>query len=386
MKKRVCIIVLDSVGIGELPDAAEFGDAGSHTLGNIYKAVGGLNLPNLYAMGLGNIEGSGLPKTAAPSGTYGRMVQKTKAKDTTSGHWELTGLIMDTPFKTFPDGFPGDFLNKWEQEAQVPGSLWNKPASGTEIISRLGEEHMNIGKPIVYTSADSVFQVAAHEEVIPLDRLYSMCLAARKLLVGDMSVGRVIARPFLGKPGNFKRTQNRRDYAVEPVGDTILDGLISRGKNVLGIGKIEDIFCKRGISHINHTTNNFDGIEATINSLNNDLDMDLIFTNLVDFDMLYGHRNDPKGYAAALEYFDARLPEIIKALKDGDILFITADHGCDPTTASTDHSREYVPVLIYGKNIKPANAGTRDTFADLGATVFNMLTGDKWGVGKDLFL
>jgi len=379
---KICIIVLDSVGIGALPDAAEFGDSGAHTLGNILKKRGTLHLPNLFSMGLGNIAGSELPAVASPTAAYGRMMQMTKAKDTTSGHWELAGLIMDEPFRVFPNGFPAELLEKWYAKAGVKGCLGNKPASGTEILKELGAEHMETAMPIVYTSADSVFQVAAHEEIIPIKELYRLCEAARHLLVDEYCVGRVIARPFLGKPGDFKRTQNRRDYAVEPPSDTILDALKAEGKNILGIGKIEDIFCNRGITHVNHTTNNLDGVNATIESFSGNAD--LIFTNLVDFDMLYGHRNDADGYGAALEYFDTRLPEIVAAMGADDILFITADHGCDPTTASTDHSREYVPVLVYGKTIKPADLGTRETFADLGATVYKILSGGTWGVGRCL--
>ena len=422
--KRVCIIVLDSVGIGALPDAAEFGDVGAHTLGNIYKKLGRLHLPNLYAMGLGNIKNSELPEVKNPKAAYGRMAQKTKAKDTTSGHWELAGLIMDKPFRTFPNGFPDDLMDKWQKAANtgavsgtafresggptsgasvresggptsgasvvLNGWLGNKPASGTEIIKELGAEHMKTGKPIVYTSADSVFQVAAHEEVIPIEEQYRICRVARSILVDDYCVGRVIARPFVGEPGDFKRTGNRRDYAVAPVADTILDALVEKGINVLGIGKIEDIFCNRGVTHVDHTTNNIDGINATIEALRDtdsggsevDSPPRLIFTNLVDFDMLYGHRNDPEGYAAALEYFDSRLPEITAACGADDILFITADHGCDPTTASTDHSREYVPVLVCGDGIIAKDLGTRDTFADLGATVYSLLCGGKWPVGE----
>jgi len=385
---RVCILVLDSAGIGAMPDAADFGDTGANTLGNIFKVRGHLHLPNLYAMGLGNIAGSGLPSVAHPTAAYGRMAQKTKAKDTTSGHWELAGLIMDTPFRTFPQGFPKDLLAEWERRTGISGVLGNKPASGTEIIKELGQKHMETGMPIVYTSADSVFQVAAHEEIIPPEELYRLCKAARQLLTGEYCVGRVIARPFIGQPGNFKRTGNRRDYAVEPTGDTILDGLVAKGMHVLGIGKIEDIFCNRGITHVNHTKNNLDGINATIDALREDKDIQLIFTNLVDFDMLYGHRNDVEGYAEALEYFDTRLPEILAAVGSEDTLFITADHGCDPTTPSTDHSREYVPVLVYGggaSDIDPKDLGTRESFADLGATVYSILCGDTWPVGKSFF-
>ena len=385
MDKRVCIIVLDSVGIGALPDAGDFGDTGAHTLGNILKVRGKLHLPNLYAMGLGNVRESGLPAVLAPSlpsAAYGRMAQKTKAKDTTSGHWELAGLILDEPFKLFHEGFPSALLREWEKQTGIKGCLGNKAASGTEIIKELGEEHMKTAMPIVYTSADSVFQVAAHEEVIPLSDLYRICEAARALLVGEYCVGRVIARPFIGQPGDFKRTQNRRDYAVEPPSDTILDSLVKKGKNILGIGKIEDIFCRRGITHVKHTKTNLDGINATIEALSAKDNIQLIFTNLVDFDMLYGHRNDVEGYAAALEYFDRRLPEILALMRPEDTLFITADHGCDPTTASTDHSREYVPVLAYGTGIKPRDLGTRNSFADLGATVYSILCGDVWHVGE----
>ncbi|MCL2420653.1 MAG: phosphopentomutase [Defluviitaleaceae bacterium] len=386
MNKRAIILVLDSVGIGAMPDAAAFGDTGAHTLGNIYKARGGrLHMPNLYAMGLGNITESGLPPVPAPTAAYGRMAQQTKAKDTTSGHWEIAGLIMDTPFRTFPEGFPKALLDAWQNQSEIKGHLGNKPASGTQIIDELGEAHMQTGMPIVYTSADSVFQIAAHEEVIPLKELYRLCETARALLVDEYCVGRVIARPFIGQPGDFKRTGNRKDYAVEPTGPTILDSLTVKGKNVLGIGKIEDIFCNRGVTHVNHTKTNIEGIDATIAALKGtfeNAEMDLIFTNLVDFDMLYGHRNDVEGYAKALEYFDTRLPEILAAMRPDDTLFITADHGCDPTTDSTDHSREYVPVLAYGTGIEPRDLGTRGTFADLGATVYALLSGGTWPVGK----
>jgi len=414
-EQRICIIVLDSVGIGELPDAAEYGDVGAHTLGNIYQARGGLNLPNLYALGLGNIENSRLPKVAAPTAAYGRMAQLTRAKDTTSGHWEMMGLVMDPPFKTF-EKFPEAMLQAWlrraklspiNEKAAMPLSegsrnglcplerrgvgqsptniLGNYPASGTAIIDALGEAHMKTGAPIVYTSADSVFQVAAHEDIIPLPELYKLCELARELLVGDLLVGRVIARPFIGKPGAFTRTENRKDYAIPPVSPTLLDALESHGKTTLGIGKIEDIFCRRGVKHVNHTKNNADGIAATVNALKNNHEDTIIFTNLVDFDMKYGHRNDPEGYGQALEAFDVKLPEILAALRPNDLLILTADHGCDPTTASTDHSREYVPILAYGTKIKPANLGTRATFADIAATIYDGLGYGKWNVG-DSFL
>ena len=380
---RICIIVLDSVGIGALPDAAEYGDEGTHTLGNIFKHRGKLELPNLYKMGLGNIHDSRLPKVDKPIAAYGRMAELTRAKDTTSGHWEMMGLIMNPPFATF-EKFPEEMLKEWLRRAgREEKWLGNCPASGTEIIDNLGEAHVKTGTPIVYTSADSVFQVAAHEEIIPLSELYKLCEIAREMLVGDLFIGRVIARPFIGTPGAFARTENRKDYAVPPTGKTLLDALEEHGKATLGIGKIEDIFCKRGVTNINHTTNNTDGITATIEALENDKDNTLIFTNLVDFDMKYGHRNDPEGYGKALEYFDNQLPKIMAALRKDDLLIITADHGCDPTTSSTDHSREYVPLLAYGDSfIKPVDLGTRASFADIAATIYHVLGYGKWPVGE----
>ena len=378
MKNRVCIIILDGVGIGELPDAADYGDTGAHTLGNIRQHIGSLNLPNLYAMGLGNIQNSRLPSIAAPTAAYGRMAQLTRAKDTTSGHWELMGLVMEPPFKTF-EKFPETMLRQWLQKAGLPPQwLGNYAASGTAIIDGLGVQHMQTGAPIVYTSADSVFQIAAHEEIIPLPQLYKLCETARELLVGDLFVGRVIARPFVGQPGAFSRTKNRRDYAIPPVGETLLDMLEARGLSTLGIGKIEDIFCNRGVTHANHTTNNADSIAATIDALRNNRTDALIFANLIDFDTHYGHRNDPQGFAAALERFDAELPKILAALRETDLLIITSDHGCDPTTKSTDHSREYVPLLMYGANTVPNNLGTRATFADVAATVYSFLGFENW--------
>jgi len=361
---RVCIIVLDSVGIGALPDAAQYGDIGAHTLGNIHAACGGLKLPNLFKMGLGNIEGSRLPKVSEPTAAYGRMATKTRAKDTTSGHWEMMGLVVEPPFVVL-EKFPEDFLQRWLEIAEHKPIQWlgNHAASGTEIMDALGEKHMQTAAPIVYTSADSVFQVAAHEEIIPLHKLYTLCETAREMLVDDLFVGRVIARPFVGKPGAFMRTENRKDYAVPPTGKTFLDTLEERGKTTLGIGKIKDIFCGRGVANANHTTNNADGIAATIDALKNNHEDALIFTNLVDFDMKYGHRNDIAGYAAALEAFDAELPKVLAALRSGDTLIITADHGCDPTTPSTDHSREYVPILVAGSGVKAENLGTKDSLA-----------------------
>lgn len=382
MKRRVILIVLDSVGIGELPDAASFGDVGSHTLGNIYKSRGYLALPNLYSLGLANIENSRLPiYSATLKGSFGRAAERTAAKDTTSGHWEIAGLPMEKPFRTYPKGFPLELIKEFEQLIGRK-TLGNVVASGTEIIMRLGYEHVRTGKPIVYTSADSVFQIAAHEEVISLEEQYKFCEIARKMLVGEHLVGRVIARPFLGKAGEYRRTENRKDYAIAPPGDTILDALVNHNLETVGIGKIEDIFHNRGITISDHTRNNKDSIRAVIKYILDDTG-DFIFANLVDFDMLYGHRNDVNGYASALEYFDVQLATILQALKKDDLLIITADHGCDPTTKSTDHSREYVPILITGSNIlKGVNLGTRDSFSDIGATVYEYLSAQKWAIGS----
>lgn len=385
MKKRAILIILDSVGIGALPDAAEFGDKGANTLGNIYRARGGINLPNLYALGLANIDGALMGKgVAAPAGAFGKAAEITKAKDTTCGHWEISGLLMDKPFQVFPNGFPEKLMREFEEKIGRK-TLCNFPASGTAIINEYGDEHMRTGYPIVYTSADSVFQVAAHEDVIPLEELYKICETARELLYGDYFVGRVIARPFIGSNGKYTRTENRRDYAVEPTGDTILDALTREGKKTIAIGKIEDIFAHRGITVADHTKNNHDGIEATIKYISEG-EGDFIFTNLVDFDMLYGHRNDVEGYAKALEYFDEQLTRIIEEMKDGDILIISADHGCDPTYPGTDHTREYIPVLACGDSIEPGtNLGVLDSFADIGASIYKYLTDKKWAVG-DSFL
>ncbi|MBR3486945.1 MAG: phosphopentomutase [Clostridia bacterium] len=379
MKKRAVIIVLDSVGIGFLPDAAEFGDKWAHTLGNVYMKQG-MKIPNMIGLGLGNIEDSRLARVKFPAAAYGRSMEITKAKDTTSGHWEMAGFPMKVPFRTYPNGFPDHIISEFEKRIGR-GTLGNEVASGTEIIQRLGDEHVKTGKPIVYTSADSVFQIAAHEEVIPLEELYRYCEIAREMLVGDDLVGRVIARPFIGKDGNYTRTENRRDYALEPMEDTILDALKNKGMDVVAIGKIEDIFAHRGITTVDHTKNNRAGIEATIRFLKEGKG-DFIFTNLVDFDMLYGHRNDAAGYAAALEYFDSRLPEILKAMTKEDLLIITADHGCDPTYPGTDHTREYIPILAMIGMGKGASLGTRQSFADIGATVYEYLTGESWRCGE----
>ena len=384
-KKRVILIILDSVGIGAMPDAAAFGDEGAHTLGNIRRVRGRLDLPNMTALGLAHIEDSRLdPIAAAPTGCYGRCAEETCAKDTTCGHWEIAGLPLEQPFQTYPNGFPAKLMEEFEHRIGR-GTLANYPASGTVIINELGDEHVKTGKPIVYTSADSVFQIAMHEDVIPLSEQYRICEIARELLVGDYLVGRVIARPFVGANGVYTRTENRRDYAIEPFSDTILDALDRRGLPVVGIGKIEDIFCHRGVTISDHTRNNHDGTAATIRFVESG-EGSFIFSNLVDFDMLFGHRNDVEGYAAALEAFDAALPRILSALKAGDVLMISADHGCDPTTASTDHSREYIPLLVTGAPVKQnVSLGTRTSFADIGATIYEYLTGETWNAGKSFW-
>lgn len=382
MQKRAILIVLDSAGIGALPDAAAFGDEGANTLGNIRRVRGRLALPNLYRLGLANIEGSTLPDVVtSPAGAFGRCAEHTLAKDTTCGHWEMAGLPLDKPFRTYPNGFPAELMHRFEQ-AIGRGTLGNCVASGTEIIQRLGDEHVRTGFPIVYTSADSVFQIAAHEQVIPVEQLYQICETARSLLTGDNLVGRVIARPFIGSSGAYQRTERRRDYALPPFSDTILDALDGAGFPVVGIGKIEDIFCHRGVTMVDHTRNNPDGIAATQRFIESG-EGAFIFVNLVDFDMLYGHRNDVEGYAAALEAFDRALPAMLGALRENDILMVTADHGCDPTTPGTDHTREYIPLVVAGPHVRSGvNLGTRDTFADIGATVYEYLTGNRWHVGN----
>jgi phosphopentomutase len=370
---QVILIVLDSVGVGDAPDAAQYGDLGSNTLGHIAAARGGLNLPNMAAIGLGHLgDFQGVAAVAQPAGAFGRLTEASAGKDTTSGHWELAGAALSKPFPTFPDGFPPDFIQAFEQRIGR-GTLGNYAASGTVIVDRLGAEHMATGQPIVYTSADSVFQIAAHEDILPLAQLYEMCQIARDMLTGDLAVGRVIARPFVGSPGSFRRTEHRRDFSLYPPHDTILDSAKAAGLMVAGVGKIEDIFAHRGLTHTNHTGNNDDGIDAIIAFVNLRR-RGLVFANLVDFDQLFGHRNDVPGYAGALESFDRRLPEIMNVMGPRDVLMITADHGNDPTTSSTDHSRERVPLLVYGKPIRPGvNIGTRSTFADVAATLATLL-------------
>ncbi len=366
---RVILIVLDSVGVGELPDASEYGDKGSNTLGNIVKACGGIKLPNMTQMGLGKIDGIDyLPVPEDVTGSYGRMAEVSKGKDTITGHWEIAGLQLEYPFPTYPDGFSKEIVEEFKQ-LSGRGVLGNCVASGTDIIKALGEEHMKTGSLIVYTSADSVFQIAAHEEIVPIEELYRICQGARDMLQGVNMVGRVIARPFLGQPGSFTRTANRRDFAAEPTSHTILDKLQNNGLDVIAVGKIEDIFSGRGVTIAEHTKTNMNGVDVTLEYMEQN-NKGLIFTNLVDFDMVFGHRNNATGYKEALEEFDARLPEIVSAMREEDLLILTADHGCDPTTPSTDHSREYVPLVLYGKNIKrDVNLGTRATFADIAATI-----------------
>lgn len=382
MKKRVTLIVLDSAGIGYLPDAADFGDVGANTICNIYHQRGRLEVPNMTRLGLANIDGCTLPPYTGPiTGAYGKCAEKTHAKDTTCGHWEIAGYSLEKPFLTYPNGFPRDFLDAFEQRVGR-GTLGNTVASGTQIIQELGDEHVKTGKLIVYTSADSVFQIAAHEDVVPLDELYRICEIAREMLVGPYLVGRVIARPFTGTSGRYTRTENRRDYALAPFKPTILDGLTEKGMDVVAVGKIEDIFCHRGITTVDHTKNNPAGIEATDRFLAEGKG-DFIFTNLVDTDMLYGHRNDVEGYGQALEYFDQKLPDLLAKLGEGDILMITADHGCDPTYPGTDHTREYIPLLIAGPHIKPGvNLHIRPAFNDIGATIYEYLTGEHWREGN----
>lgn len=367
--KRVILIVLDGLGIGELPDAALYGDVGSNTLKHIAEAVGGLQLPYMESLGLGYLDDfQGIERILHPAGAFGKMAEASAGKDTTTGHWEMMGIILKKPFPTFPNGFPEDVIENFKK-AIGSDILGNYPASGTEIIKELGEIHIATGYPIVYTSADSVFQVAAHEDIIPVEKLYEICMIARRLLTGSNRVDRVIARPFTGNPGNFRRTSKRKDFSIPPPESTLLDKLQKEGIPTIGIGKIGEIFAGRGIGEVIHTENNKEGIEKTIEVVL-EIRRGLIFTNLVDFDMLYGHRNDAKGYADALEYFDQRLPEIFNVMKEDDLLVITADHGCDPTTISTDHSREYVPLLIYGSQIKNCvDLGVRKTFSDLGQTI-----------------
>ena len=384
--RRVLIVVCDSFGVGEAPDAAAYGDAGSNTLGHTADAVGGLDAAWLGRLGLGCLTAiKGVPCAADAGTAHGRMQEGSAGKDTTTGHWEMAGLLLDRAFPTYPDGFPPEIIEPFEA-AIGRTVLGNIAASGTEIIERLGEEHIRTGRPIVYTSADSVFQIATHVDVIPLDQLYAWCRAARAVLTGPHMVGRVIARPFDGSPGGFVRTPDRRDFSVAPPGATLLDRLADAGVPVFGVGKIRDIFDGRGLAEFAYSRSNDDGVDIALRYLERP-GPTLTFANLVDFDSKYGHRNDPTGYARAVEAFDRRIPEILDALRPrdgdgrgaGDLLFVTGDHGCDPSDVSTDHTREYVPVLVRGTGLDAAvDVGTRGTFADLGATV-----GEALGIGWD---
>jgi phosphopentomutase len=377
---RFAILVMDGAGVGAMPDADAYGDAGSDTIGNVSRAVGGLRLPALQAMGLGKLARiEGVPPADAPTASHGRMAERSQGKDTVTGHWEMMEAPLDAPLGFFPRGFPDEILRPWLAATGAPGVLGNRAASGTAIIEELGEEHRRTGKPIVYTSADSVFQVAAHEEVVPLPTLYAWCEAARRIL-DPWRVARVIARPFVGEPGAFRRTYHRRDVSMPPPRPTVLERLASAGVPVVGVGKIGDVFAGRGVTEDLHTEGNADGLARTAEVLDR-LDRGLLFANLVDFDMLYGHRNDPAGFARALEQLDAALPGLAARLRPGDLLAITADHGCDPTTPSTDHSREHVPLLVLAPGRPGVPLGTRATFADLGATVADFF-GQRPEVGR----
>lgn len=366
---RITLIVLDGAGIGAMPDAPDWGDAGSDTFGHICESRQ-LRLPNLQSLGLGNIRQlTGVPPSDNPRGAFGKCALKSNGKDTTTGHWEMAGIVLEHAFPTYPKGFPQPLIDDFIQRTQVPGVLGNFPASGTEIIKQLGDEHVRTKKPIVYTSADSVFQIAAHEEIIPLDRLYEICEIARDMLRGEHEVGRVIARPFLGRPGSFYRTENRHDYAVPPPRENLLPLLSDHGLDVVSIGKIASIYDSTGVTQELTAKNNQQSMDQTIAALR-DNTRGLIFSNFVDFDMLYGHRRDTEGYARALEEFDARWPEIEAAMSDGDLVMMTADHGNDPTYPGTDHTREFAPLVVYGKKAKAGvNLGTRASLSDIGSTI-----------------
>lgn len=368
--KRVFLIVLDSFGIGEMPDAAEYGDKGTNTLASVAQSPY-FSMENMKKLGLFNIDGVNCREKADEiQATIARMTEKSKGKDTTIGHWEIGGICSEKPLPTYPNGFPNEVLDEFSKRTGR-GVLCNAPYSGTEVIKVYGKEHMETGKLIVYTSADSVFQIAAHEDIVPVEALYEYCQIAREILQGEHGVGRVIARPFIGEEGSFTRTSKRHDYSLIPPKTTMLDLLKENGKDVIAVGKIKDIFAGKGITEFVYTKGNEEGIEKTLGYLDKDFE-GLCFINLVDYDMLYGHRNDIDGYAKALTCFDKKLPEMIEKLREDDVLMITADHGCDPGyTVSTDHSREYTPFLMYGKNIAPKNLGTRETFADIAATVLD---------------
>jgi phosphopentomutase len=384
MINRVILIVMDSVGVGHLPDAERFNDARTHTLLHIYRQTGRLDIPNLCALGMGKIAAVGC-KTQEIVGCYGKMGAQSPGKDTTTGHWEIAGLALDSAFPTYPNGFPEEIIAAFEKKAGNK-ILGNYPSSGTKIIEELGEAHLKTGSPIVYTSADSVFQIAAHEDIIPLEKLYEYCRIARSILSGPHAVGRVIARPFTGTPGKFERhNAARKDFSVAPPAETLLDLLGKKGFATVGIGKIGDLFGHRGLSAEIHTNSNEDGVDRTLESMKKyRKQKGLIFVNLVDFDMVYGHRRDVAGYAQALQAFDRRIPQILYTMSSDDLLILTADHGCDPShKAHTDHTREYVPLLVYGTEIKKdVNLGTRSTFADCGQTIADILDAGKLTSGR----
>lgn len=385
MINRTIIIVLDSLGIGELPDADKYGDIGANTLGHIYE-MAKPKLSNMKKLGLYNIDGLEIPdKEENIIGNFGKAKEKSEGKNSPVGHWEIAGFVNERPFKTYPNGFPKEMIEEFKKKTGLKGTLYNGVGSGTDLLEKYGEEHIKTGFPIIYTSADSVFQIAAHEDVISVERLYEICRIAREMLnKEEYNIGTVIARPFIGdKSDNFKRTYNRKDFESSKFGKTMLDVLCENEKEVVAIGKIQDLFTGRGIKKAIHTEGNADGIEKTIQEIKNNKSAKLIFTNLVDFDMLYGHRNNVEGYAKALEYFDSKLPEIMQEMNGDDLLIITADHGNDPSTPSTDHDREYIPILIYGKNIKQGvNIGIRETYADISATILDIYNYSKLQYGE----
>lgn len=384
--KRVFLIVLDSFGIGEMNDSEAYGDLGTNTIGSV-STSSFFHVPNLQKLGLFNIEGvqcQNQEKVELPLAAIARMKEASRGKDTTIGHWEIAGIISEEPLPTYPDGFPQEVLDEFTR-LTGRGVLCNQPYSGTEVIKDYGDEHVKTGDLIVYTSADSVFQIAAHEDIVPLETLYDYCKKARQMLQGKHGVGRVIARPFVGTSGNYTRTAHRHDYSLQPPQTTMLDLIQEAGKSVIAVGKINDIFAGKGISEFVYTSSNAEGIERTIEYLDKDFE-GLCFVNLVDYDMLYGHRRDVDGYAKALTYFDEKLPNIMGKLREDDVLMITADHGCDPAyKATTDHTREHTPLIMYGKNIKPVNYGTRETFADIAATVLDYLGVDKQVSGTSMY-
>jgi phosphopentomutase len=377
---KLVLIIIDSVGVGEMPDASNFGDEGADTFGHIYRAYPDMKIDNLKNLGINRINGlSYIDYTGDVVGQYGKMMEVSNGKDTTTGHWEIAGLRIDTPFKTYPKGFPDKIIEAFEKQIGRK-SLCNRPASGTEIIEELGEEHMETGYPIVYTSGDSVFQIAAHIDIVPLDELYKMCEIARELLRGEEQVARIIARPFIGEKGSFERTSDRRDYSLDPFGNTILDNLKNAKYDVIAVGKIVDIFNNQGITEAVHIKNNMDGVDQTIRYMKENPN-GLIFTNLVDFDAKYGHRRNVEGYKNAIEDFDARIPEVLNHLNTDDILLITADHGNDPSFKGTDHTREMVPLLAYSPGSAPADFGIRKTFADVAATIADYFSVENPGEG-----